>query len=135
MTPFTRSRSSNFVAARDRACGRHRCSARQDDAEEQAALNELTARLDSSSGIFDRSDKDVQKGSATKQQKQQLKLPDQKMLNSRITAQKTDRRPGAQVAHRRHGAGRDGEIGEALAPPTCFSGWGRHAHAVRNGRD
>lgn len=120
--PFTRRRVVELCRCEGQGVRQGQVLARQDDAEEQAALNELTARLEQLERDLDRSDKDVQKGSATKQQNEQLKTQIRE-LNFRIAAQK-ERIAALVLKSPMDGMvlRRDGEIGE-IAGPTDVLFW------------
>jgi RND family efflux transporter MFP subunit len=120
--PFTRRRIVELCRCERQGVRQGQVLARQDDAEEQAALNEITARLEQLERDLDRSDKDVQKGSATKQQNEQLKTQIRE-LNFRIAAQK-ERIAALVLKSPMDGMvlRRDGEIGE-IAGPTDVLFW------------
>jgi RND family efflux transporter MFP subunit len=120
--PFTRRRIVELCRCEGQTVRQGQVLARQDDAEEQASLNELTARLDQLDRDLDRSDKDLAKGSVTKQQNEQLKTQIRE-LEFRVTAQKERinalvlKAPLDGMVLRR-----DGEVGE-IAGPTDVLFW------------
>ncbi len=120
--PFARRRIVELCRCEGQGVRQGQVLARQDDAEEQAALNELTARREQLDRDLDRSDKDFQKGSVTKQQNEQLKTQ-LRELDFRITAQKERinalvlKAPLDGMVLRR-----DGEVGE-IAGPTDVLFW------------
>jgi RND family efflux transporter MFP subunit len=122
VVPFTRRRIVDLCRCEGQAVKQGQVLARQDDGEEQAALNELNARLAQLERDLDRSDKDLQKGSVSKQQNEQLKTQIQE-LNYRISAQKERinalvlKAPLDGMVLRR-----DGEVGE-IAGPTDVLFW------------
>jgi RND family efflux transporter MFP subunit len=122
VVPFTRRRIVELCRCEGQAVRQGQLLARQDDAEEQASLNELTARLEQLERDLDRSDKDLKNGSVTKQQNEQLKTQIRE-LNFRITAQKERinalvlKAPLDGMVLRR-----DGEVGE-IAGPTDVLFW------------
>src|SRR5277367_651725 len=87
VVPFTRRRIVELCRCEGQTVRQGQVLARQDDAEEQAALNELNARLEQLQRDLDKSNKDVDKGTVTKQQNEQLKTQVRE-LNFRISAQK-----------------------------------------------
>ena len=120
--PFARRRIVELCRCEGQGVRQGQVLARQDDAEEQAALNELTARREQLDRDLDRSDKDYQKGTVTKQQNEQLKTQ-LRELDFRITAQKE--RIGALVLKAPLDGmvlRRDGEVGE-IAGPTDVLFW------------
>jgi RND family efflux transporter MFP subunit len=120
--PFARRRIVELCRCEGQSVRQGQVLARQDDAEEQASLNELTARREQLDRDLDRSDKDVKSGSVTKQQNEQLKTQIRE-LDYRITAQKE--RIGALVLKAPLDGmvlRRDGEVGE-IAGPTDVLFW------------
>ncbi len=120
--PFARRRIVELCRCEGQGVRQGQVLARQDDAEEQASLNELTARREQLDRDLDRSDKDYQKGTVTKQQNEQLKTQ-LRELDFRITAQKERinalvlKAPLDGMVLRR-----DGEVGE-IAGPTDVLFW------------
>jgi RND family efflux transporter MFP subunit len=122
VVPFTRRRIVELCRCEGQTVRQGQVLARQDDAEEQAALNELTARLDQLERDLDQSNKDLQKGSVSKQQNEQLKTQIRE-LNFRISAQK-ERTNALVLKAPLDGMvlRRDGEVGE-IAGPTDVLFW------------
>jgi membrane fusion protein, multidrug efflux system len=120
--PFTRRRIVELCRCEGQGVRQGQVLARQDDAEEQAALNELTARREQLDRDLDRSDKDFQKGTVTKQQNEQVKTQ-LRELDFRITAQK-ERISALVLKAPLDGMvlRRDGEVGE-IAGPTDVLFW------------
>src|SRR5450631_4202261 len=122
VVPFTRRRIVELCRCEGQAVRQGQLLARQDDAEEQASLNELAARLEQFERDLERSDKDLKNGAVTKQQNEQLKTQIRE-LNFRITAQKERinalvlKAPLDGMVLRR-----DGEVGE-IAGPTDVLFW------------
>jgi multidrug resistance efflux pump len=120
--PFTRRRIVELCRCEGQTVRQGQVLARQDDAEEQASLSELTARHDQLDRDLDRSDKDLTKGSVTKQQNEQLKTQIRE-LDFRIAAQRERinalvlKAPLDGMVLRR-----DGEVGE-IAGPTDVLFW------------
>jgi len=120
--PFTRRRIVELCRCEGQTVRQGQVLARQDDGEEQAALNELNARLEQLQRDLDRSDKDLNKGTVTKQQNEQLKTQIRE-LEFRISAQKERintlvlKAPLDGMVLRR-----DGEVGE-IAGPTDVLYW------------
>jgi RND family efflux transporter MFP subunit len=120
--PFARRRIVELCRCEGQGVRQGQVLARQDDAEEQASLNELTARREQLDRDLDRSDKDLNKGSVTKQQNEQLKTQ-LRELDFRITAQK-ERISALVLKAPLEGMvlRRDGEVGE-IAGPTDVLFW------------
>src|ERR1700730_1793092 len=66
--PFARRRIVELCRCEGQSVRQGQVLARQDDGEELAALNELNARLEQLERDLDKSNKDVDKGTVTKQQ-------------------------------------------------------------------
>ena len=122
VVPFTRRRIVELCRCEGQSVRQGQILARQDDGEEQAALNELNARLEQLERDLDKSNKDVDKGTVTKQQNEQLKTQVRE-LNFRISAQK-ERLAALVLKAPLDGMvlRRDGEVGE-IAGPTDVLFW------------
>jgi RND family efflux transporter MFP subunit len=122
VVPFTRRRIVELCRCEGQSVRQGQVLARQEDGEEQAALNELNTRLDQLERDLDKSNKDVDKGTVTKQQNEQLKSQVRE-LNFRISAQK-ERVAALVLKSPLDGMvlRRDGEVGE-IAGPTDVLFW------------
>ena len=122
VVPFTRRRIVELCRCEGQTVRQGQILARQDDGEEQAALNELNARLEQLERDLDKSNKDVDKGTVTKQQNEQLRTQVRE-LNFRISAQK-ERLAALVLKSPLDGMvlRRDGEVGE-IAGPTDVLFW------------